>query len=465
MSRFGALVSRITGTNTPVSANPDSFDPAGDMEVGDILRLQIRRPIMTGLVLVLVLVFGLFLWAALASISNAVIAPGVVKVENNSKTLRSREGGVVRKIFVHEGERVRAGQPLIQFDRAQSQASVDIYQAQYDSALANMARFQAEASNASSVTFPAELLARQADPRVAALIASQRGLFESRMMLYRSQAMILSGQAAQLGTQIAGLQAQVASADAQQATIAEELSGVRELEQQGYAPKTRRLGLERGAAGIKGQRGSLTADIGRARQSIGEIRMQIAQLEERRQTDAATGLRDAQDKLTDAAPKLRATSSSLVETVVRAPVDGYVFNLSQYTEGGVAQPSEVLLQIVPINVPLLVTAHVPTTSITDVRVGLPAEVTLSAYNPRTTKPVDGTVVLVGADAQVDEATKSTFYLAQIRVDPTSLARAGADVRLSPGMPAQVSIVTGKRTILDYLLAPFTDAMRTAMRER
>lgn len=473
MSRLGDLVRRFDGGTPAPTGDSDGngggarFDPAGDAgaDGGEIVRLRLRRPIVAGTIVVLVLVFGLLLWSAVASISGAVVAPGTVRVESNTKSIKHREGGVIRQILVREGQAVRRGQVLMRFDPVQGQASVDIFQANYDSALANMARFQAEAAGASAIRFPPELLARQADPQVATLLAGQRSLFLSRVMLYRSQATVLGEQARQLETQIQGMRAQAASADAQSGLIDDELAGVKELNQLGYAPKSRLLALQRSAAGIKGQRGSITADIARARQSIGEIRLQIAQLEDKRQNEAAEGLRVAQEKLTDAAPKLRATASSLGETVVRAPVDGHVFNLTQFTEGGVAAPGETLLQIVPSDVPLLITARVPPNDISDVRVGLPARITLTAYNPRTTPQVDGTVVLVGADIQTDEATKQSYFLVQVRVDPKALALAGPKVRLTPGMPATVSIVTGSRTVLDYLLAPLTDAMRVAMRER
>lgn len=466
MSRLGELVRRATHpAPAPVDAGSGSFDPAGEQAAGEIIRLRLRRPIRLGSIVVLVLVFGLLLWAAVAPIAGAVVASGTVRVENNSKTLRHREGGVVRRILVREGQRVRRGQVLMRFDPVQGQASVDIFQGAYDSALANAARFQAEAANAGTITFPPELLARQADPQVAALLEGQRSLFLTRIALYRSQATVLAGQARQLETQIQGMRAQAASSDSQSALIDDELAGVKELNDLGYAPRNRLLALQRSAAGIKGQRGSITADIARARQAIGETRLQIAQLADKRQTEAAEGLRIAQEKLTDAGPKLRATSSSLSETVIRAPVDGFVFGLTQFTEGGVAGPGDVLMQIVPTGAPLTITVRVPPNDISDVRVGLPARVTLSAYNPRTTPQVDGEVTLVGADAQVDEATKATFYVAQVKVDPKALAEAGPNVRLTPGMPAVVSIVTGSRTVLDYLLAPFTDAMRTAMRER
>ncbi|MBU3076988.1 HlyD family type I secretion periplasmic adaptor subunit [Sphingomonas quercus] len=436
-----------------------------DITDGEIARLQLRRPIVAGSLVVLVLVFGLLLWAAIASISGAVVAPGIVRVEGSAKTLKHREGGTIRRILVREGQAVKAGQLLIQFDRVQAQAARDIYQSAYDSAEANLARFQAEAANAAQVDFPADLLARQSDPNVGMLLAGQRTLFASRMTLYRSQAAVLSGQAQQLETQIQGLQAQAAAVDSQGETIIDELQGVRELARDGYAPKTRLLALERSAAGIKGQRGQITSDIGRTRQAIGEIRLQIAQLDDKRQTDAADGIRQAQERLTDAGPKVRAAVESLAQTEVRAPVSGHVFNLTQFTEGGVAGPTETLLQIVPEGTKVTINTRVRPNDIASVRVGLPADVTLTAYNPRTTPPVRGHVTLVAPDATSDEATHESYYNVRVSVDPGELARAGPDVRMTPGMPAVVNIVTGSRTILDWLLGPMTEAMRTAMRER
>ena len=441
------------------------FNPAGNAHPGEIIRLRLRRPIVAGSMVVLVLVFGLLLWASIFSIAGAVVAPGTVRVEDNIKQLKNREGGVVRDILVRESQHVSRGQVLLRFDKVQAQAGVDIMQADYDSALAQIARFQAEAANANDIRFPAELVARQSDPRVAALLTSQQGLFASRMALYRSQASVLTGQAQQLGSQIAGLRAQLAANDAQSKLIDDELDSVRDLNRLGYAPKSRLLELQRSVASLKGARGSLMSDIARANQAIGGVRLQVAQLDDKRETDAAQGLRDAQDRLTDTLPKLRAMQESLAQTEVRAPVDGYVFNLTQFTQGGVAQPGEALMDIVPTGMPLLITVQVRPTDIADVHVGMSARVTLTAFNPRTTPQIDGHVSLVSADAQTDQQTHQSYYVVQVKVDPGELAKAGPKVHLTPGMPAQVAIVTGKRTIMQYLLGPMTEAMHTAMRER
>jgi HlyD family secretion protein len=472
VSKLTDIVRQIRG-EPAIPADPPPGFAELDQGESEIIRLRLRRPIIAGSIVVLVLVFGLLLWAFTSHIKGAVVAPAQVRVEGNSKIIRHREGGIIRRIYVQEGQFVRRGQVLIQMDPVQTQASVDVWQAQYNTALADIARLQAQQAGSIEIHFPPELLNRQSDPQVAALLAGERALHSSTMMLYSSQANVLRSQAAQLGTQIQGMRAQMTSVDMQSGSIADELNGVRELNRYGYAPKTRVSALERSTAQLKGQKGSILSDIARAQQSIGSTQIQIAQLEEKRQTEAAAGIRQAQDKLAEAAPKLRATAESLFQTTVRAPVDGYVFNLTQFTEGGVAGPGERLLDIVPTGTALVLNARVKPNDIADVHLGMPAQVTLTAYNPRTTPPIDGRVTLVSADATTDDPanpglagqSREPYYLVQIKVDPAQLAHIGNGVHLTPGMQATVSIITGSRTIMDYLLGPMTDAMRTAMHEK
>ena len=464
MGRLAAIARQLR-REPALPAPPDPGFHELDEGESEIIKLRMRRPIIAGSIVVLVLVFGLLLWATVSSIAGAVVAPGTVRVENNSKIIKHREGGVVRQIYVQEGQLVRRGQVLMRLDPGQVQATVDVWQAQYDSALADIARQEAVMTGASSVRFPAELTARAGNPQTGALIAGQRGLFETEALLYRTQVSSLRSQAAQIATQIQGLRAQMTSTDAQSSTIVDELGGVNELNQLGYAPKTRVLALQRSAAQLKGQRGAQVAEIARAQQAIANINIQVAQIADKRASDAAEQMKSARDKLADAQPKLRASGESLAGTTVRAPVDGYVFNLTQFTEGGVAQPGERLLDIVPNNTPLVISARVRPNDIAQLRAGLPARVTLSAFNPRTTPPVDGVVSLVSADATTDEQGREAFYLVQVKVDPKEIARVGNGVHLSPGMPANVEIVTGSRTIMDYLLGPLTEAMRTALREK
>lgn len=439
------------------NTGPGQFDPA--------IEKRLRDPLMKGGFAVIGLVVVLLIWAALASVSGAVLATGVVKVENNSKTLSRLENGVVRQILVREGQQVRRGQLLMRFDDTQPGASVDILQSVVDSANAQIARFHAEAANAADVSFPRDLIARSGDPRVRALLEGQRTLFFTRMTLYKSQAMVLQSQAGQLETQISGLQIQASAIEQQGKLVREELDGVRELARQGYAPNSRLLALERSAVQIGGQRGAAMSQIAQVRQSIGQIRLQIAQLEDKHQTEVADGIRAAQERLDDAVPKLRSALMLQRQAEIRAPVSGYVFNLTQFTEGGVAGAGQPLMQIVPTNTKLVIAAEVAPKDIPDVRHDMPARITLVGYNPRVVSPVDGKVTLVTADAKTNEKTGQSYFMVEITVPAAELAKAGPNVRLTPGMPASVAIVTGERTILDYLIEPFTDSFRTALRER
>ncbi len=437
---------------------------AGDAADDAELQRRLRRPIRGGLIIVGLLVVTLFLWAFL-SVSGAVMAMGLVRVENNSKDIRRLEGGTVRTILVREGQLVKKGQVLIRFDDTQSKAVVDVFQNNVDSARANIARFQAEAASAATVTFPPELTSRLSDPRVATLLETQRTLFSTRMMLYRSQAEVLGSQVQQRTTQLSGLRLQAQAVDDQADLVEQELRDVRELSRQGYAPESRRLALERTAVNVKGQRGSVTAEMARVGQSIGEVRLQIAQLQDKHQTEVADGIRAAQDQLSESEPRLRATLAQLTQTELRAPVTGYVFNLSQFTEGGVAGQGQLLMQIVPSNAKMIISAEISPKDIANVKVGMPARITLTAYDPQTTPAINGRVTLVSADAKVNEKAGTSYFTAEVTISPAELAAAGRNVKLSPGMQAQVAIVTGGRSIMSYLMKPFTDAIKDSLRER
>lgn len=428
------------------------------------LKRRLRRPIVAGSIVVGLMFVGLLFWAFL-KISGAVLAMGVVRVEDNSKDIRRLESGIVRQILVREGQRVAEGQLLIRFDDTQSRAVVEVYQGNVDSAHATVARLQAEATSASDVSFPVELTSRASDPRVAMLMATQRSLFLTRMLLYRSQAQVLQSQAAQLTTQISGMRIQAQSVDDQGQLVQQELNGVRELSRQGYAPESRLLALERNAVSVKGQRGTITADMARARQSIGEIQLQIGQLQNKHQTEVADGMRAAQDQLADNEPKLSATLAQASQSEIHSPVAGYVFNLTQFTEGGVAGAGQMLMQIVPANAKMIVSVEVLPKDIADVKVGMPARVTLTAYSASTHGPITGTVTQVSPDARVNDKTGATHFVAEVTITPAALAASGPDVKLTPGMQASVAIVTGSRSILGYLVQPFTSAMREAMREK
>ncbi|WP_309642990.1 HlyD family type I secretion periplasmic adaptor subunit [Phenylobacterium sp.] len=428
------------------------------------LQRRVQQPIIMGSIVVGVFVVGMAIWAALSPLDSAVVAPGTVRVEDNRKTVRHLQGGTVRAILAHEGQRVKLNQVLLRFDDVQPRASVDVLQNQYDSLLAQTARLQAEATNQRTVVFPPELLARSADPRVAGLIRDQQFLFSTRLQFFETQGDVLGQRLQQVETQIGGVQAQIDAIKESDRLTKEELAGYQTLYEKGYAPKTLILRYQRTLAELAGRRGALVADTTRLREQIGETRLQINTQRQERVSQAAEGLRQMQTGLSDVGPKLAAARQMLEASVVRSPADGYVLDLTQFTVGGIVAPGERLMSVVPADAPLIVTVRIKPQDTDIVKPGLTARVRLSAYNSQRVPPVLATVVNVSADQLTDERNGESYFRADVRIPPQELTKLPKGVKLTPGMPAEAMIVTGKRTVMSYMVSPLTDTIRDALRE-
>ena len=433
--------------------------------VDPALQARLRRPMIIGAWIIVFFVLGLGLWASVSSLSTGITAQASVRVEANRKTIRTKEGGTVRQILVKEGQRVRPGQPLIVFSDTEPRAANDVFQNQADSLQSQAARLTAEATGRTTLDFPAELTTRVSDPRVAGMIRDQQFLFSSRYQLFQSQIGVLGQRLDQLQTQIEGQQAQVDSVNEQVRLTDEELAGYKTLFDKGYAPKTLILRYERSLADLHGRKGSLLADIAKLRQQIGETRMQMNATREQRQSQAAEGLRDTQARLADTLPRLTAAREALNGAVKRSPVDGYVFNLTQFTVGGVTGPGEVLMDIVPADAPLMVTALIKPEDVDDVRVGMKARVRFTGLNQRWHDPLDAKVVVVSADRFDNERTGISAYRVDLRIDPRELTKLKHGTRITPGMPAQAMIVTGSRSVMGSLVTPITDTLHQALRDQ
>lgn len=461
---LSALGRLVPGQSRP-AIEPPVFGSGAGAAPSENSRKRIRAPMIAGLVIILFGVFGLGLWATLSPIWSAVIAPGVVRVEANRQTLKSREGGIVRAINVRNGDQVQAGQVLMQFDDTVAKAQVAVLTNQHDNIIMQLVRFQAEVRGLASVTPPPELAARRSDPAVAAIISNETLVFTSRLAAIQGQAAILNQRIVQLESARAGLNVQVRSIDDQVALIQQELDGYQSLYEQGFAPRTLILRYQRQLAEIAGRRGALAADIQRNQQQAGETRLQLAQLYEQRSSEAATGMRDAEARLADLAPRLNAAQLSLRETRVVAPLTGYVLNQSQFTLGGVAGGGETLMDVVPSNAPLLITARILPKDIDEVTAGMTAQVTLSAYSSSRAPKLHAEVISVSADALTDEQQGYSYFTADLRIPPEELRRLPAAVRITPGMQASAMIRTGRRTIMSYLLGPIGEIGNNALREQ
>ncbi|UJX44862.1 HlyD family type I secretion periplasmic adaptor subunit [Xanthobacter sp. YC-JY1] len=425
-----------------------------------------RSVALLGYALIAVTFLGFGGWAAMARVDGAVVAPGVIGVESKRQVVQHLEGGIVAAILVQEGQTVRRDETLFRLDPTQSRANDEAALAQRRAALALEARLVAERDDAPAITFPPELLELARVPAVREAMADQIAQFRDRRAAFQSQIDILNGRIVQFGHELEGLAQERASARQQLAFVEDELTAVRELERKHLVNKSRVSSLEREKARLDGLVGRNIADEAKARGSIGEQKMQIVQLTQQRAEDVGSQLLDIREKLAELKEKVQVTRSVLERIDIRAPSGGIVQNINPriYTVGAVVRPGDTLLEIVPVDAPLVVEARVPVQDIDRLDLHEAVEVRFPAFHGRTTPMVLGHLASVSRDRLVDETTHQPYFLARVGVDETDVP-ADLRSRLQPGMDAEVAFHTGSRTVMSYLLRPLADAMARAFTER
>jgi HlyD family secretion protein/epimerase transport system membrane fusion protein len=424
-----------------------------------------RPTIMVGIG-ILIFLFGFIgLWAALVPLASGAVAPGRVVLDSNRKTIQHLEGGIVKEILVKENDVVQAGQVLVRLDNTNAQARSDMIRGQYVTAQATQARLQAEQAGKDTVDFPAELTSIEAtDPKVHEVLETQRRLFSTRKEALSGQIGILNQKISQTQQEIRGLQEQVTAANSQIALLNEEIDVVRGLLAKGNALKPRLLALERSQADMLGQRGNAMAMISRANQTINEAKISIINEKTDYLNKATAEMKETQTDLSNLTEQGRAATDVTSRIEVKAPAAGKVTGLMVHTIGGVVQPGETLMTLVPTNDKLIVEAHISPTDIDVVHDGLSAQVRLTAFHMRYLRPVTGTVTTVSADRFDDQRTGEGYYLARIEIPQSELVDLG-NITLTLGMPAETLIVTGRRTMLSYLVRPIRDSFGHAFHEQ
>jgi HlyD family type I secretion membrane fusion protein len=419
--------------------------------------------IILGLAIIVLCVGGFGVWATLAPLRGAAVASGSVIVDSKRKSIQHLEGGIVREILVHDGDKVKADQVLMRLEGTQASATLQQATARFNAAEALVARLTAEEAGDAEITFPQALLDQRDNPDVAKLLDGQISIFKSRLDELNSQTRILEQRRAQSDAEIRGLEAQIASQREQLRLIGEEITSKTSLLDKGLMTKPQVLLLQRQQAEIDGAMNQNAAAIARARQNIQETQMRISELRTNRINESSKDHSEALKEVFEFAEKIRSARDVVARTVVTAPLDGTVMGLAVHTVGGVVLPGSTLMEIVPSADQLTVEAKVQVKDIESVHAGLPAQVRLVAYNQRSTPTVDGEVSWVSADRVDDDKTGMSYYTTRIEVDRDQLATL-ENVRLYPGMPVEVMILGNERTMLDYLLAPITRTFARAMRE-
>lgn len=425
--------------------------------------MRVGGPIAFGII-----VFGLFFgglgaWGALAPLESAAIAPGFVVVQGNRKQVQHLEGGIVADILVEEGSYVTAGQPLIYLDETQARASLGLLRSQLRASVALEARLIAERDDLAEIEFPDWLVKDITEAGATQILRGQERIFSARREAVESQTRILEQRTTQIKEEITGLRAEIRAQDRQLALIREEEASVKDLLEKGYERRPRLLALQRAIAELEGARAQNVARVARAKQNIGENELRAIDLRVQILNDAVQKLREEQNRIADLTERIRAAQDILERTTITAPVSGRVVNLQVFTRGGVITPRETVMDIVPQDDALMISAQVSPIDIDVVRAGLPVQLRFVALNRRVTPTLSGEVVTVSADRLTDERTGSNYFEALIAIDEDQVF--ADEIIISPGMPVDAMILTGEQTALAYLTKPIMGSINRALREQ
>ena len=429
-----------------------------------------RRDIRIGAAIVIFFFVILLGWAAFAPLDAAVPAQGVIAISGNRQTVQHREGGVVTAINIREGQRVNAGDVLIEMAAPDLKAQERALTSDYLTNLAQRARLMAERAGQRNFAPPIEFAGLPPEDQVLAAqaLALQRAQLNARLASISAQQSVLGQRSLQLGEQQGGYSEQIASLREQQRLLADELAGMREIEKKGFASVNRIRALERALADLKGREAAMRSEIARAGEGKGETRMQSVSIETNALEQVATELRDTQARLSDVFPKLIAVREQLQRARVRAPVSGQVVGLTVFTIGGVVAPGQTLMEIVPDRRTLVIQAQVAPNDADDVYQGQEAQVRFVSVHDRTLPLLTGKVRTISADSFTDEKTGRSFFRAEIEVTPEQLRKVGGTLghgQLRPGLPVEVLLNVRKRTALQYILEPLTRNLWGSLREQ
>ncbi|MFS0828496.1 HlyD family type I secretion periplasmic adaptor subunit [Pseudomonas phoenicis] len=435
---------------SPIAHRPDA-DAAGIARIG---------------VWCLLLGLGGFLaWACLAPLDRGVVGSGTVVVSGERKTVQSRTGGMLDSILVREGDRVEQGQVLMQLNTVQARSQLDVALGQWLSARAVEDRLMAERLDLPQIQWSDALLARAGDARAVAAMELQGHLFATRRAELASRMQISRHEIASLNDQLKGFEEIKRNHAAQLQFQQQSLQGMRELAREGYLPRNRLFEAESSAAQLGAQLAASISDIGRTQQGINESQLKGLQQTQQFRSDAETQLTQVSAQTSSLLEQIKSLEFDVNSAAITAPVSGQVMGMTVHTVGGIAQPGQRLLDIVPQGSSWVVKAQFPPMMADRLKPGLPVDVRFGSLQRVHTPVIVGQVATVSADQLVDEKTGSAYFAVEVAVNPQAvieLRQLGLDIK--PGMQAEVLVKTGERTLASYLMQPVAERMAGALKE-
>jgi len=429
-----------------------------------VLPTDTGRPIRIGLWALGIGFGGFLLWAGLAPLDEGVPTPGVVSIDTKRKAVQHQSGGIVKQVFVKEGQVVKSGDPLLRLDDAVAQANFESIRQHYLTLRAMEGRLLAEQANQTKMVLHPDLLQASSDPYIKQTIDNQQQLLQSRRLSLQAETQAIQESIQGQDASIRGYEGMLSARKSQQGFLQEDLTGMRDLVKEGYAPRSKQLELERMAAESTGSIADLQGNIQRSRSAIAELKMRAIQRTQEYHKEVDTQLSDVRREVQADAEKFKASSEELTRMVIRAPSEGQVVGLAVQTVGGVISPGQKLMDIVPANETLLLEAKVPPHLIDRLHAGLPTDVRFSGFAHSPSLVVEGRVESISSDLIYEPQNPNiAYYLARISITPAGIKELG-NRQLQAGMSAEVVIKTGERSMLTYLLHPLLKRVAASMKE-
>ncbi|MGJ0624578.1 HlyD family type I secretion periplasmic adaptor subunit [Xenorhabdus bovienii] len=428
-----------------------------------LLPLDANRYLRLGWLVIGIGLLGFFVWAAFAPLDKGVASSGIVVVDGNRKTVQSPANGIIRQILASEGEQVKAGQVLVQLSQVQVNAQIDSLKQQLHTTLATEVRLLAEQQGLEVISFPATLSDQQSEPRIKDILVLQKQLFLSRREMLRSDLAGMQQAEEGLSFQLKGLREALTNKQQQQVSLKEQVTNLQPLTEEGYFPRNRYLELQRSQSELSGSMAEMAGRIGQLEKQCQETRQRIIQRQADYQREVRSQLSDVQVQANELKNKLETAQFDLSHTSITAPVGGSVVGLTVFTQGGVVASGEKLMEILPAQSALEVEARLMVHLIDKVEMGQDVDLMFTAFNQNQTPKVTGKVTVISADRLVDGVTREPYYQMRVRVTPEGMAQL-AGLHIKPGMPVEVFVKTGSRSLLSYLFKPLMDRASTSLIE-
>jgi len=425
--------------------------------------LNFKRPMRISILALAVLLGGIFTWSYTSKIAGAVIASGSVVVKGKPKSIQHLDGGIISVINVADGDRVKVRQPLIELDDTTISANLTIYRGRLKDTLIRKSRLLAELESRSDFDVPLDLIEKLRLGEVKTTLAQQKALMSARRLTREGQLAQLDEKINQFKNQISGVNALIREKKLQIDAFAQEHEAMSKLVRQGLAKKSQYLSLVRSQADMRGQIAEHKAEIARILNSISETKISKLQIVREFREKVVTEIEQLDTKSDELRQQIQATEKQLARVVIKSPVTGIVHELSVFTISGVVRPGQVLMQIIPSGDELEIELRVDTRSIDQIHINQKAIVRFPAFHQRTTPELDGKIAAISPTSVVDEKLGISFYRVLVAISDIEMARLGKR-KVIPGMPVEAFIPTTERTVLTYLLKPFTDQLYHAFRE-